>query len=60
MLNPTKCLFKVKLGKLLSFVVNSQGIKVHLNKVKAIQDMSTPDIKKNTTKKFMVTYKLIF
>jgi len=41
-LNPMKCLSKVKSRKLLGFMVSSQGIEIDPNKVKAIQDMSTP------------------
>jgi hypothetical protein len=37
-----KCLSKVKSRKLLGFMVSSQGIEIDPNKVKAIQDMSTP------------------
>jgi hypothetical protein len=35
-LNPAKCLFGVKMRKLLGFIVSSQGTKVDLDKVKAI------------------------
>lgn len=35
-LNPAKCSFKVKMRKLLGFIVSSQGTKVDLDKVKAI------------------------
>jgi len=45
-LNPVQCLFRVKTGKLLSFMVSSQGIEVDLEKVKAIEDMSTLKIEK--------------
>jgi hypothetical protein len=36
-LNPAKCLFEVKIGKMLGFTVSSQGIEIDPNKVKAIQ-----------------------
>lgn len=45
-LNPIKFTFGVRYGKLLGFVVNNQGIKVNLNKVKAIQALPTPRTKK--------------
>jgi hypothetical protein len=38
-LNPTRCSFGVKSGKLLEFVVSDKGIKMDPNKVKAIQSM---------------------
>ncbi|RDY09053.1 putative protein K02A2.6, partial [Mucuna pruriens] len=41
-LNPAKCTFCVKIGKLLSFVVNEKGIKVDSDKVKAIREMLAP------------------
>jgi hypothetical protein len=45
-LNPVKCLVRVKTRKLLDFMVSSQGIEVDLDKVKAIEDMSTLKIEK--------------
>jgi hypothetical protein len=45
-LNPAKCSFGVKSRKLLGFVVSNQGIEIDLDKVKAIQDMSTPKTEK--------------
>ena len=41
-LNPTKCAFKVSVGKFLGFIVNSRGIKVNLDKIKAVLDMQPP------------------
>ena len=41
-LNPNKCTFGVRSGKLLGFVVSDKGIQVDPAKVKAIQEMSTP------------------
>ncbi|RDY01466.1 Retrovirus-related Pol polyprotein from transposon 17.6, partial [Mucuna pruriens] len=38
-LNPGKCTFGVKTGKLLGFIVNERGIEVDLDNVKAIQNM---------------------
>lgn len=51
-LNPVKCLVRVKTRKLLDFMVSSQGIEVDLDKVKAIEDMSTLKIEKEV-KKFL-------
>ena len=41
-LNPNKCTFGVRSGKLLSFIVSDKGIQVDPAKVKAIQEMSAP------------------
>jgi len=41
-LNPAKCTFGVKLGKLLGFIVSQKGIEVDPEKVKAILEMSEP------------------
>jgi hypothetical protein len=38
-LNPTKCTFGVPAGKLLGFLVSSQGIEVNPNKIHAIERM---------------------
>jgi hypothetical protein len=46
-LNPTRCSFKVKSGKLLEFVMSDKGIKVDPNKVKVIQSMPPPKTKKD-------------
>ena len=45
-LNPAKCTFGVKSGKLLGFVVSQRGIEVDLDKVKAILEMPEPRSKK--------------
>ena len=45
-LNPNKCTFGVRYGKLLGFVVSDKGIQVDLAKVKAIQEMPSPRIEK--------------
>ena len=45
-LNPTKCTFIVRLGKLLGFVVNQNGIEVDLENVHAILEMQTPRTEK--------------
>jgi len=45
-LNPTKCSFGVKFSKLLGFIVSDKGIKMDLDKMKAIQYMSSSKTKK--------------
>ena len=45
-LNPNKCTFGVRSGKLLGFIVNDKGIQVDPEKVKAIQEMPTPKTEK--------------
>jgi ribonuclease HI len=45
-LNPAKCTFRVKSGKLLGFVVSNNGIEVDPDKVKAIQAMTAPKTEK--------------
>jgi hypothetical protein len=45
-LNPAKCLFGVKSGKLLGFVDNDKGIEVDPDKAKVIQSMPTPKSEK--------------
>ncbi|RDX99204.1 hypothetical protein CR513_17771, partial [Mucuna pruriens] len=44
-LNPAKCTFGVKTGKLLGFVVNENDIEVNPDKVRAIREMSVPKTK---------------
>ena len=41
-LNPNKCTFGVRSGKLLGFIVSQKGIEVDPDKVKAIQEMPAP------------------
>ena len=41
-LNPNKCTFRVRSGKLIGFVVSGKGIEVDPTKVKAIQEMPVP------------------
>ena len=41
-LNPKKCVFGVKSGKLLGYIVSRRGIEVDPAKVKAIMDMPPP------------------
>ncbi|RDX78067.1 Retrovirus-related Pol polyprotein, partial [Mucuna pruriens] len=45
-LNPAKCTFGVKTGKLLGFIVNERGIELDPNKVKAIWNMLAPKSEK--------------
>jgi len=45
-LNPAKCSFGVKTGKLLGFIVSGRGIEVDPDKAKAIQEMSAPKTEK--------------
>ena len=45
-LNPNKCTFGVRSGKLLGFVVSDKGIQVDPAKVKAIQEMPAPRTEK--------------
>jgi len=45
-LNPTKCTFGVKSGKLLGFIVSQKGIEVDPDKVRAILEMLIPPIEK--------------
>ncbi|PKI70480.1 hypothetical protein CRG98_009114 [Punica granatum] len=41
-LNPAKCTFGTRSGKLLGFVVNERGIEVDPDKVKAIKELPPP------------------
>jgi hypothetical protein len=41
-LNPNKCTFGVRSGKLLGFIVSEKGIEVDPAKVNAIQEMPKP------------------
>ncbi|KAA3462431.1 RNA-directed DNA polymerase (Reverse transcriptase), Ribonuclease H [Gossypium australe] len=45
-LNPAKCTFGARWGKLLEFVVSEKGIEIELDKVKAIQQLLTPRTQK--------------
>lgn len=45
-LNPAKCTFGVRSGKLLGFIVSQRGIEVDPYKVKAIQEMPSPRTEK--------------
>ena len=41
-LNPSKCTFRVTIGKFLGFMVSQRGIKVNPNKIRAIMEMTPP------------------
>ena len=45
-LNPAKCTFGVKSGKLFGFIMSQKGIEVDPNKVKAILKMPEPRTEK--------------
>ena len=45
-LNPAKCTFRVKSGKLFGFIMSQKGIEVDPDKVKAILEMPEPRIEK--------------
>ena len=45
-LNPNKCNFGIRYGKLLGFVVSRKGIEVDPEKIKSIQEMPTPRTEK--------------
>ena len=45
-LNPTKCTFGVKSGKLLGFIVSQRGIEVDPDKVRSILEMPHPHTEK--------------
>ncbi|KAG8503668.1 hypothetical protein CXB51_001660 [Gossypium anomalum] len=45
-LNPSKCTFGARSGKLLGFIVSEKGIKVDPDKVKAIQELPPPRTQK--------------
>jgi hypothetical protein len=45
-LNPAKCTFGVRSGKLLGFIVSQKGIEVDPEKVQAIQEMPAPRTEK--------------
>lgn len=45
-LNPAKCTFGVKSGKLLGFIVSERGIEVDPDKIKAIKNLAPPNTQK--------------
>jgi hypothetical protein len=50
MLNPKKCMFGVSSGKLLGYMVSSQGIDVNSKKVEAIKNLQSPQTRKEIQK----------
>ena len=46
-LNPNKCTFGVRFGKLLGFIVSQKGIEVDPDKVRAIREMPVPQTEKH-------------
>jgi hypothetical protein len=50
MLNPKKCVFGVSSGKLLGYMVSSQGIEVNPKEVKAIEKLQPPQARKEIQK----------
>lgn len=48
MLNPAKCVFGVKVGKFLGYMVTEKGIEVNMTKVEAILKLTPPRSKKET------------
>ncbi|XP_073041966.1 uncharacterized protein [Primulina eburnea] len=49
-LNPRKCVFGVKSGKFLGFLVTDRGIEVNPEKIKAIMDMPSPQSARDVQK----------
>ena len=49
-LNPEKCAFGVKAGKLLGFLVSERGIEANPEKIRAIQDMKPPQSARDVQK----------
>ncbi|RDX89184.1 Retrovirus-related Pol polyprotein, partial [Mucuna pruriens] len=45
-LNPAKCTFEVRMGKLLGFIVNKRGIELDPDKVKVIRNIPAPKSEK--------------
>jgi hypothetical protein len=50
MLNPKKCVFGMSSGKLLGYMVSSQGIDANLKKVEAIEKLQPPRTRKKIQK----------
>jgi hypothetical protein len=50
MFNPKKCVFGVLSGKLLNYMVSSQGIDANPNKVEAIKQLQPPRTRKEIHK----------
>ena len=43
-LNPSKCTFGVSSNKFLGFIISQRGIKANLKKIRAVLDLSPPQI----------------
>jgi hypothetical protein len=50
MLNPKKCVFGMSSGKLLGYMVSSQGIDANSKKVEAIENLQPPQTRKDIQK----------
>ena len=48
-LNPAKCAFGVPAGKLLGFIVSRRGIELDPSKIKTIQELPPPKMRKEVT-----------
>ena len=48
-LNPNKCTFGVRSGKLLGFIVSQKGIEVDPDKVRAVREMPAPKTEKQVS-----------
>ncbi|XP_058008216.1 uncharacterized protein LOC131182880 [Hevea brasiliensis] len=46
-LNPAKCVFGAKSGKLLGFIVSEKGIEIDPNKIRAIREMPSPKMERD-------------
>jgi hypothetical protein len=46
-LNLEKCIFGVRQGKILGYLVSHRGIEANLNKIQAIMDMAPPQSTKD-------------
>ena len=49
-LNPEKCVFGVRRGKLLDYMITERGIEANPEKIEAIRQMKPPTIKKGVQK----------
>ncbi|XP_016733853.1 uncharacterized protein [Gossypium hirsutum] len=58
-LNPSKCTFGARSGKLLGFVVSEKGIEVDPDKVKAIQGLPLPRTQKEVREKCDPIFRLL-
>jgi hypothetical protein len=43
-LNPEKCIFRVRQGKILGYLVSHRGIEANPSKIQAIMDMAPPHL----------------